>query len=128
MIKRQIFSLTTDGSGDAVAGHGITPQQAVFGELVAIKYVPGTIETGATLTVTCQSNGDTKPLLTQANAGTSTIWKYPRDLVHAVLDGAALTGTSGGDREKPLLDGYPKAVIASGANSKTGSVILYYEE
>src|SRR5689334_18484589 len=123
MIRRQTFPLTTNGSGDGSAGHGTpTVQQTVIGELVAIKYVPGTIETGATLTVTCQSNGDTKPLLTKANAGTSTVWFYPRDLVNGVADGAALTGTSGGDRVPPILDGILKAVIASGGDTKAGSV------
>lgn len=122
MMKRQRISLTTDASGDA-AVTGV----AVLGKLYAIEYRPGTIATGATLTVTCEADSS-KPLLTKANAGTSNLWFYPRDLVHGVADGAALTGTAGGDRAEPILHGAPKVVIASGGNGGVGSVIIYYEE
>ncbi len=112
-----------DGAATTLAPH------AVRGKLHAIEYQPGTIDTGATLTITCiGANGAEKPLLTKASAGTSNSWYYPRDLVHAVADGAALTGTSGGDRTKPILAGVVKAVIATGGNSKVGYVALYYED
>jgi hypothetical protein len=67
-------------------------------------------------------------VLTKASAGTANLWFYPRDLVHAVADGAALTGTSGGDRDLPILAGVIKVVIASGGDTKTGKVIVYFEE
>jgi len=101
----------------------------VLGKLLAVLYVPGTIDTGATLTLTCLGiDGSEKPLLTKATAGTANVWFYPRDLVHAVADGAALTGTSGGDRTCPILAGVVKAAIASGGNSKAGKVVIYYED
>jgi hypothetical protein len=56
------------------------------------------------------------------------VWFYPRDLVHAVADGAALTGTAGGDRAKPLLNGVPQLAVASGGTTFAGRVILYYED
>ena len=89
-------------------------------------YLPGSTDTGATVTVTCEGPF-TKPLLTKASAGTANTLYYPRDLVHAVADGAALTGTAGGDRTAPLVDGKAKVVIASGGNAKSGSLIVYYE-
>ena len=98
-----------------------------MGELVALVYKPGTIETGATVTVTCEGPVS-KPLLTKANAGTANSVYYPRDLVHAVADGAALTGTAGGDRTAPVVDGKITVVIASGGNAKTGSLLAYYRE
>jgi hypothetical protein len=52
---------------------------------------------------------------------------YPRDLVHAVADGAALTGTAGGDRTMPILAGVLKVTVASGGNAKSGKLIIYYE-
>jgi len=104
-------------------------ERAICGKLYAIEYQPGTIDTGATITVTCDGPaGSSKPLLTKATAGTSNTWFYPRDLVHAVADGAALTGTAGGDRTCPLLNGVPKLVVASGGTTFTGRVILYYED
>ena len=125
-MKDIVLKLSThvsDGTASALA------PTAVMGELCAILYVPGTIDTGATLTVTCEGfNGSTKPLLTKASAGTSNVWFYPRDLVNAVADGAALTGTSGGDRTEPILAGVVKATIASGANSKLGYCVVYYED
>lgn len=122
-------SVTLDLATHVSTGAASTTGRAVFGKLYAIKYEPGTIETGATLTVTCvHPNTASKPILIKASAGTSNAWFYPRDIVHAVADGAALTGTSGGDREKPILDGAITAAIASGGNSKTGRVVVYYED
>src|SRR5215207_5157966 len=98
-MKKQVFTLTTNTAGAATAGHtATTVQSPIFGRIVAVLYAPGTIDTGATVTVTCVGNGNAKPVLTKTSAGTSTTWYYPRDLVHGVADGAALTGTSGGDR------------------------------
>lgn len=123
-MKQIILTLVTNGSGAATA----TATETVIGKLYAILYVPGSIDTGATLTVTCTDfQLAAKPLLTKASAGTANSWYYPRDLVHAVLDGAALTGTAGGDRACPVLNGIPKATIASGDNIKTGYCVLYYE-
>jgi hypothetical protein len=65
--------------------------------------------------------------LTKASAGTAVAWFYPRYLVHAVADGAALTGTAGGDRAAPIVSGVLKVVVASGGDTKTGKVIFYYE-
>jgi hypothetical protein len=129
-MNEVILKLSThvsDGTATTLAEH------AILGELYAVEYHPGTIDTGATLTITCQGNKLTsavaeKPVLAKATAGTSISWYYPRDLVHGVADGVALTGKDGGDREKPVLNGVIKAAIASGGNSKVGYVIVYYED
>jgi hypothetical protein len=120
-MRTVIVEVTTiaDGSGSAFG-------DSVVGILYAAEYQPGSIATGATITLTCESDS-TKPLLTKANAGTANAWFYPRDLVHAVADGAALTGTSGGDRVAPVLHGRLKVAIASGGDTKTGKVIFYVE-
>ena len=121
-VTLDLVTHVSDGTASATSRN-------VFGKLYAIKYEPGTIDTGATVTVTClHPNAASKPLLTKATAGTSIVWFYPRDLVNAVADGAALTGTAGGDRCLPILDGAITAAIASGANSKTGRVVVYYED
>ena len=121
-MKNVMLKLATgaaDGAGTVVAS------TAVLGKLYAIEYQPGTIDTGATLTCTCVgNNAAAKPLLTKASAGTANSWYYPRDLSHKVADGAALTN----QLELPILNGLLTAVIASGANSKTGYVIFYYED
>jgi hypothetical protein len=122
-LKRLIIPVTVNGSGD-----GSATSPAVIGKLFAIEYQPGTLATGSTVTITSENGGYTKPLVTQANAGTAARMWYPRDLVHAVADGAALTGTSGGDRERPLLAGPVKVLIASGGASTSGKAIIYYED
>ncbi len=120
MNKQTVF-YTTSAGGAATA-----TSVNVFGKLYAVAYVPGSTDTGATITLTCESDLS-KPLLTKATAGTSNVWFYPRDLVHAVADGAALTGTAGGDRTLPILDGALKVTVASGGNAKSGKVIFYWE-
>jgi hypothetical protein len=124
MMKEISVSFTTAANGGATA---LAPSGALFGKLYAVLYMPTSIDTGATVTITCEGLG-TKPVLTKASAGTANLWFYPRDLVHAVADGAALTGTSGGDRDLPILAGVIKVVIASGGDTKTGKVIVYFEE
>lgn len=128
-MKRQLFPITTAADGSATVGQSTTTAKpAIIGELCAVKYMPGTIDTGATVTITCVAgNGSAKPLLTKATAGTADLWFYPRDLMHAVADGAALTGAAGGDRTEPLLDGQIKIVVAAGGNGGVGSVTIYYE-
>lgn len=122
MLKREEILFTTDASGVA-ASYGA----ARIAKLYCWLYKPGTTDTGATVTLT--SEGDaSKPLDTKATAGTSNTWHYPRDLVNAVADDALLTGTAGGDRALPIMDGRTKVAIAAGGNTKSGSVIIYYEE
>lgn len=120
-MNKQTITFTTASDGSAAEmGHN------AIGKLYAVEYQPGTTATGATITLTCEGAGS-KPLLTKATAGTSVAWFYPRDLQHAVADGAALTGTAGGDRTLPILSGMLKVTVASGGDTKTGKVIFYYE-
>jgi hypothetical protein len=122
MIKKSVLKWTTNGSGAAT----VVGTESVVGVLRAIVYLPATTATGATVTVT--SEGPiSKPLLTKANAGVANTVFYPRDIQHAVADGAALTATAGGDRTMPLVDGHFKVVIASGGNATSGSLLAYYE-
>ena len=114
--------LTCDGSGNASVA-----LDAQLGKLFAVVYQPGTIATGATLTVTCSNGTTTRTLLSKANAGTSNVTFYPRDLVNASADGAALTGTAGGDRCLPLVLGKLTVAIASGGNGGAGSAICVVE-
>ena len=123
MMKYEKVTWTTDGSGNATS-YGKT----VVGEICAIDYLPGDTDTGATVSVYDEpSGGFTHTLLVKATAGTANTRYYPRELVHKAEDGAALTGTAGGDRTEPFASGKIKVTIASGGNTKTGSVVVYYE-
>lgn len=125
-MKQVILKLSTHVSAGTASTTG---ECAILGELKKISYVPGTIDNGATLVVTCVGfQGASQALLTKATAGTANVDFYPRELVNAVADGAALTGTAGGDRTCPIVSGVPLATISSGGNSKVGYVVLFYEE
>ena len=123
-MNEMTISFTTNGSG-AATGYG---DRAILGIIYALEYQPTSIATGATVTITVESGATTYPVLTKASAGTTNTIYYPRQLVNAVSDGAALVGTSGGDRVCPVVNGKPKVVIASGGDTKVGKVILYFEE
>ena len=71
-MKNITLSITTAANGSAT----VNDTTAILGELYAIEYRPGTIATGATITVTCEGGGS-KPLLTKASAGTANSWYYP---------------------------------------------------
>lgn len=120
-MRRQVLSWTTDASGDATVNGS-----AVLGRLHGILYKPGTTDTGATVTVSVQGNA-AQTILAKTSAGTANTWYYPRALQHNPSDGAALTGTAGGDRALPIIDGPLRVVIASGGNTLSGSVVIYYE-
>ena len=121
-MRKYTFPITTDGSGNAT----VISSAVLLGELETIAYYPGTIATGATITVTAEGDAS-HTLLVKASAGTTNTWYHPRELIHNPADGAALTGTQGGDREEPIVDGYLKVVVASGGAGGIGSVVVYVE-
>lgn len=114
---------TTDGSGALV----VDAPGAIYGKLEAIEWIDGTFDdgVGGVITVTKTPSGVDHTLLTLAAANNDAIY-YPRTLVHKTEDGAALTGTAGGDRTAPLVAGYPRLTVSSGGNAKTGGCVLYY--
>ena len=109
------------------AGAATTLGPTVVGKVFAIRYIPGSTDTGATVTVTSESDSSF-PLLVKATAGTSNVTFYPRVLVNGNTDGAALTGTAGGDRALPIAHGQLKVVIASGGAVKTGNIVVFLED
>jgi len=117
MFSSAIADIVTDASGNATVylTHGISRKPNGF--LVCLKYTPGTLDTGADLTVTGESSGI--PILTKANAGTGVVFFYPRAIVNQVADGAA--GASGTEFI-PIKDERIKVVIAQGGNAKSGSI------
>lgn len=113
----ETITTATGGAATVYLGHKIR------GRVVAIKYAPGTIATGATLTIT----GETSEVavLTKANAGTSTVWYYPVAAAHKVADGGASTLT-----EVPvcLFQERLKVAVTSGGDAKVGAITLYTDE
>ena len=121
-MRVQVLDFTTNTAGAAT-----TLGNTVVGKVYSVVYIPGTTDTGATVTITAEG-AMSYPILVKATAGTSNVVFYPRSLVHSNTDGAALTGTSGGDRAQPFIAGGLKLVIASGGAVKTGKVIVAIDD
>ncbi len=119
MLIEYTTAIACNGSGAATVYLG----DRVRGEIKAIRYTPGTIATGATLTIT--ANTTAQAILTKANAGTSVVWYYPRAAANKVADGAASTLT-----EVPIwvYNESVKVVVASGGASGAGSISMWVDE
>lgn len=118
MIFSVQATITTTSGGAATVYLG----SKILGLLVALKYSPGTLDTGAGLTITGEDSGI--PILTKASAGTSDVWYYPRAPANQVADGAAITNSA---EMVPILSEKIKVVVASGGNEKTGSIEAIFE-
>lgn len=116
MIRR-VINITTDGDG-ACTAYG----EAAIGTLFAVQEVDGTLADGVDLTLTCEEENLSIPLLTHANFNTDGMI-YPRVGEALNTDGSAL-----GTYTMPVVYGRPKAVIASGGATKTGAIVLYIVE
>ena len=123
-LKEAILVGTTSTAGAAT----INDTRATLGKLYAVEWIDGTLSDGVDAVLTCQNtaSGVAQTLLTLTDANDDD-WYYPRDVVHD-LAGGALTGTSGGDREPPVINGVLRLVIADGGSAKTGGCIVYYHE
>lgn len=118
-MKRIVIPITTDGSGDAT----VRASDSAVGLLFAVQLVDGTFADGVDLTLTCEKEDISIPLLTIANFNSDQM-VYPRVLKNLNTDGSTISG----QYEFPLVYGTPKAVIAQGGNAASGKVVLYIME
>lgn len=117
MFSSAKADILTNASGDATVflEHGINRKPNGF--LVVLKYTPGTIASGADLTITGETSGI--PILTKTDAGTVVAFFYPRAPLNAVADGAPSTNPS---EFIPIKDERIKVVVAQGGNGGAGSI------
>lgn len=117
MFSSAKVDIVTDSSGNATAYLSHGNNRPPNGFIVCIKYTPGTIDTGADLTITGEVSGI--PVLAKSDAGTSTVFYYPRALANAVSDGAEATNSS---EFIPIKEERIKVVVAQGGSTKSGSI------
>jgi len=117
MFSSAKADITTDSGGAATVYLEHGPNRKPNGFLVALKYTPGTIATGADLTITGETSGI--PIMAKSDAGTSTVWYYPRAFPNAVADGAAGTVAA---QSIPIKDERIKIVVAQGGSGGVGSI------
>jgi len=108
----------------SASGTGSTTATNAVGNgavLYAVDYFPGSLDTGATITLTDEYGGASFTLLVKATAGTSNTRYFPRVLKNLNTDGSAITG----QYEFPPVFGKPKIAVASAGTGTAGSVVLH---
>jgi hypothetical protein len=121
VIRSDRITLTTIADGSATGR-----SEDFEGLLHALVYVPGTLDTGADLTITDEVTG--LALLTVTNAGTAVKQFTPRTPTVAVDNSASLYAAGGEPVEAPYaIVGRVKCVVAQGGNVTTGSLYVVWE-
>jgi hypothetical protein len=118
MIHEVSTAIATIADGSATVFLG----SKLRGSVHAIKYTPGTIATGADLTITGETTGVL--ILVQANAGTTEVWFYPRAFPNQNTDGAAEADAR---EDIHVFKERIKVVVAQGGNVLTGSITVYID-
>lgn len=123
-LKDMQIAFTTDASGDST-DYG---EKAICGRLIAVLYDRGDVVTGADLTLTTDRYGVVTTLLSVTDAGTSDLYWMPRTPSQDNT-GTAVTYDGTNEIYEPfLIIGRPKLTVAQGGATKSGAVILVYEE
>lgn len=120
-MTRLDFPITTNASGDAT----VYASQIIDGEIRQMRYVPGTLATGADLTVTLEGSG--LAIVTITDAGTSNIQWAPRQATHTIAGAASLFaagGTAVTDRIAVCQERI-KLVVAQGGNVASGTLYIW---
>jgi len=118
-MKRIVIPVTTATDGSATAyAEAIAGAQTLY----AVQLVDGDLADGVDVTLTCENEDLSMPLLVAADWNSDKM-VYPRVLENLNTDGTALTSHC-----MPVVFGRPKVVIAQGGAVKTGKVILYVLE
>jgi len=120
MLHKVSTAITTAADGSATVYLG----SKIRGYLVALVYRPGTIVTGADLTITGETTG--VPILTKSNLGTANSFLYPRALPTSANSSTGALGTVPSERI-PLFNERIKVVVAQGGDTLTGSIEAIYE-
>lgn len=121
MLRKITKTITTNASGAAT----VTIGSNLRGYIVALYYRPGTLDTGADLTVTVTGTG--APVLTKVNLGTGNSWLYPRAKPSIANDATGgLNSTP--SALIPLVDDTVTFVVAQGGNTLTGAVDLIWDD
>lgn len=109
--------IVCDASGNATVYLDHGSNRKANGFIVMVRYVPGTIATGADITITSESRNI--PILTKVDAGTSESIFYPRAPLSAVADGAP---AASGSEFIPIKDERIKVEVVQGGSGGQGFI------
>ena len=122
MIHAEVIHLTTNASGAATAY-----SEAFTGMIEQLLYVPGTLDTGAGLTITDEATG--LAIVTVSSAGTSALRISPRAATVDASNAASLYAESGEAVETRMaVVGRVKVVVASGGDTATGRLYVVWSD
>jgi len=116
MLKDRRLYGTTSAGGDAT----INDTMAIFGLLVAVSWIDGSLADGVDAVLSTQDSEGAQTLLTLTNANNDAVY-YPR---HDACSSAGTAQSS--NQEFPLLAGTLRLVISSGGSAASGGCIVYY--
>jgi hypothetical protein len=124
----RLHELRLSGTCDSDGALTVAGPTAINGQLEAVEWIDGDFANGVDAVISAYNtnSGVDNVLLTLTDADNDA-WYYPRALVNSEA-GAVLTGSSGGDRALPIVNGLPRMVVSSGGDKKTGGCILYWWE
>jgi hypothetical protein len=122
MISLVTIAIATDASGD------FSENFQAQGKLLQYRYVPGSLLTGADLTVVGATTGQS--FINHSNAGTSNISRAPRQPTHDTTGAASLYAGSGEPVEDYIVAGGEQLTftIAEGGVSKAGTLYMWFGE
>lgn len=120
-IKVEKITITTDAAGDTTVYSG-----DFVGLLHELIYVPGTLATGADLTITDDVTG--AAIITITNGGTAAVRLAPRVPTVDATNAASLYADTGEPvNDRMAIVGRLKVVVAEGGNAKTGTLYIVWE-
>ena len=123
MSLKEVRLTGTTSSGGALT---INAPELAIGDLHAVEWIDGDLADGVDAVLSTQdtASGVAQTLLTLTNANVDK-WYYPRATAHDLAGADAEYAATFDIREKPLVNGKLRLVIASGGNAKTGGCIVY---
>lgn len=121
-LARLAGTLTTDASGNIAA----TSIGQAFGRIVAVEYDPGTLATGADITISDHLGA---PIITLTDAGTAKRRFRPSAVVTANTGVAITAATTAVDVDRDIyVAGNVNVAVAQGGNTLTGTIAVIVDE
>lgn len=122
-IVRLKATITCDASGVATA----TVIGSAFGRIVGVGYAPGTLDTGADITISDADSAANLVVLT--NAGTSARFFRPTSVITDSVGVAVTAAATAVDVNRDIfVAGGIKVAVAQGGNLGAGSLFLLVQE
>jgi hypothetical protein len=116
---RTVYLSGTTSTGGTLT---VNADHTLIGTLYAAQLIDGSTDAGVDVTITCEQDSLSIPLLVKADFNDDQM-VYPR-----VAESKNTDGTASGGYCMPIINGRPRMVIAQGGSVATCGCILYIVE